>query len=441
MDPDEYGVLSSMSLLSTILVVFFTMGIDRSVPRMYFQYKTSNEKKTYLGTIFISFVAISLIWLLLILLFNSYVALVFKSIAFYPYFLIAILTTFFNVYGQIPMLYLRIRDKAKSFISISLSKFIIGTLLKLVFVVVLLKGAYGAMLAGLIVSVMYFPLFLWFSLRIINISFDKNILNESLNFSIPLLPVIISAFVLNLSDRIFLERYYTLSEVGIYSLGYNLTAVILLIASSFDRAFEPTFYRIANSSATNTSKKNRIAKYLNIYITIVLILCFCIALFSKEIVNILVDQRYWEAYKITMLISLAYVIGISSGVLNKMIYQDKKTKLVMYIDVTGACINIILNFIFIPKYGMYGAAMTTILAVIFIFLLKILAASKCFFIPIRWIKISTQLFILSLLTIAIYNLLSDASLYYSILIKSAILIIILLTMFKKQTVELYKMIA
>ncbi|GAB4284877.1 MAG: hypothetical protein Kow0068_10060 [Marinilabiliales bacterium] len=45
LSPADYGIVQSMQVLSAILIVFFTLAIDRAVYRLYFDFKTENEKK------------------------------------------------------------------------------------------------------------------------------------------------------------------------------------------------------------------------------------------------------------------------------------------------------------------------------------------------------------------------------------------------------------
>ena len=82
--PADYGIVSSMQVLSTILAVFFTLAIDRSIFRLYFDYKIEKAKRDYLGTITISLFFISISVLLLLFIFRGIVGQIFKSIELYP---------------------------------------------------------------------------------------------------------------------------------------------------------------------------------------------------------------------------------------------------------------------------------------------------------------------------------------------------------------------
>ena len=122
-------------------------------------------------------------------------------------------------------------------------------------------------------------------------------------------------------------------------------------------------------------------------IALILFLAFSIALFSKEVISILFSSNYQQAYQITIIISISYFISSSSGLLNLAIYQKKKTLKMMFFVLISAVLNIILNFIFIPKYGIFGAAFTTVITFIVFFILKYFFAKKHFYIPFKHKKI------------------------------------------------------
>ena len=245
--PDDYGIVSSMLVLSSILIIVFSLAIDRSVFRLYFDHKTEQDKRNYLGTITISLLFISIIILLLLFVFKGVISQIYTSIEFYPFFVFAIVSAFFSIFSIIPKIYFQINEKAEKFIALSLLEFFLITVFVLWFVVVKQEGAVGMLKGGMIASIIISPLFLYISYKTVNFSFQIQVLKESLSFSLPLLPALLSAWILNLSDRIFIENYFTLYDVGIYSLGYKLAGVILAFSGAFNTAYSPVFYKLANS--------------------------------------------------------------------------------------------------------------------------------------------------------------------------------------------------
>ena len=387
LSPSEYGIVNSMQVLNGILAVLFTLAIDRSIFRLYFDYETEETRRDFLGTITISLTVISSFVFLFVLLFSGYVEQIFKSIDFYPYYFYAILAAFFSIFSTIPNIYLQLKEKAGQFVILSLIQFALNTGFVLWFVVVEGLGAEGMLKGILYGTLVILPLFAYISFKIINFKFNVQIFKESLSFSLPIIPGIITAWILELSDRLFIERYFDLYDVGIYSLGYKIAGLILVFTTAFNVAYNPVFYKLANSKDQIFAKR-QLYNYNNVYSITIIIAVFFLAFFSKEIIEIFANERYLDAYKIVPLICFAYLISQLTGLFNLMIYQEKKVIKLMYVSFIAAFLNIFLNFLLVPVFGVYGAAYATILSFIVVFILTWWLARKYYYIPFNWTQIS-----------------------------------------------------
>lgn len=382
LSPEDYGIVQSMAVLSTILTIFFTMAIERSIYRLYFDYKTISEKRDFLGSIFLTLLINSTILLIIVLFSNSIVSKLFNSIPFYPYYLYAILTVYFTVFGLVPLIYFQVEHKAGKFILISIAEFFISTALIIYFIVYAGEGASGYLLGKLIQSILFLPVFVYIIKKIINFTYKKEIMRESLSYSWPLVPMLLSAWILNLSDRIFIERYSTLRDVGLYSLSYKMAEVLLLFTAAFNKAYEPLFFQIANQNNQKVAKA-KLFRYNKVFTIILIMGALLITLFSKEFMY-LMDAKYITAYKLVPLIMVGVLIGQISGLFNRSIYQVKKTKQIMILTAASAILNIFLNFLLVPEYGSYGAALSTTITFFFFFIIKYIYSKKCYFIPVAW---------------------------------------------------------
>ena len=416
--PADYGIVSSMQVLNTILAVVFTLAIERSVYRLYWDYKTEKEKKDYLGSIVLALSVIATIVLALLFLFKGFVGLIYKSIPFYPFYVYAIVTAYFSVFGLVPKIYLQLKQKAGSFVILSIIQFVANTAFVLWFVVGLKTGAEGMLKGQVLGYGIMFPVFLFIGFKIINFTVNLSILKESLKFSLPMIPALLSAWVLNLSDRIFIERYFSLADVGIYSLGYKIAGLVLILASAFNVAYEPVFYKLANSDDQIAAKK-QLFSYNNMYAMGVLLICFLVSLFSKEAIVILLDARYADAYKIVPIIALAYFVSLVGGLMNRSIYQEKKTVAMMLIMVSGALLNIALNFLLVPTLGAYGAAYATVLSYTGMFTVEYWYAKKCYFIDYDWNKIMKGLLVILPIVSTVY--ITGMNIYLSLFVKLVVI--------------------
>lgn len=350
-------------------------------------------------------------------MFKGLVGLIYKSIPFYPFYVYAIVTAYFSVFGLVPRIYLQLQQKAGSFVILSIMQFVANTAFILWFVVGLKAGAEGMLKGQMIGHGLMLPVFLFIGFKIINFTVKPSILKESLKFSLPMIPVLLSAWVLNLSDRIFIERYFSLADVGIYSLGYKIAGLVLVLTAAFNMAYEPLFYKIANSD-DQFKAKEKLTFYNNTFVMVILLICFFISLFSKEAIVILLDMRYVEAYRIVTIIALAYFISQAGGLMNRSIYQEKKTVAMMLIMLSGAVLNIVLNFLFVPMLGAYGAAYATVLSFTGMFTVEYWYAKKCYFIDYDWNKMMMGLLVAVPIVPTVYFM--GINIYLSLFVKLSI---------------------
>lgn len=412
--PSEYGIVGSMEVLNTILAIIFTLGIERSVYHLYWDHKSENDKRDYLGTIVIALVPIAASILILLFLFQGLVGAIYASIPFYPFYVYTILTSFFSVFEQVPKIYLQLEQKAGRFVILSVLQFVVDTAFILWFVVRMGGGAEGMLKGRMVGHFLMLIIFFYMTYRVVNVTFNPSILKKSIKFSLPMLPSLLSAWVLSLSDRIFIERFLSLSDVGIYALGYKIAGLVLIITGSLGMAYNPVFYQLANSEDQDGAKRT-LYFYNNAYVMVALLICFLISFFSKEVIAILLDPRFVEAHKIVPIIALAYFVSFSATLLNLSIYREKKTMAIMFIQICGALLNIALNFLLVPKFGTYGAAYATVFSFTGIFLAKYWYAKTCYFIPYQWRRIISYLAFLTMIIIVASSL--HINIYHGLLIK------------------------
>ena len=438
LSPSEYGIVSSLHVLNAVLVVLFTLSLPRALYRVYYDYKSDSDKKVLMGTVFISVLVIATISVVLLFLFKNQVQNIYKSISFFPYFSYAILIVFIQAFHVIPSVFLQIKEKSITFISLSVSLFFFKSILILWFIIIAKKGAVGYLEAELIAAFIFLPIYYSFIYKNLILTWNFKIFKNIMFFSLPLIPSFLSAWILNLSDRIFIERYFNTEEVGIYSLGYKIAGLVLIFSMAFKKAYDPYFYKIANTENKQIATQ-KLYKANYVFIVVIILASFFISFFAKEGIVIFFDQRYYAAINIIPIISLAYLVSQNSALLNVMMYQEKKTKIVMYITIISALINIGLNFLLIPIMGIYGAAWATVISFFSIFIFSYFLAKKAFFIPFNWKGIAPLLLILGTIYCLFYFVNID-DIYISLLIKVLTILLIGMVLFYKYKTVIYSII-
>jgi len=419
LSPRDYGIVNSMQVLASIFVIFFTLAIERSIYRLYYDYKTESEKKHFLGAITLTIYGLSIIVLIVAFLSQNLISHIYKSISFYPFYFYSILYAFFSIFALVPKIYYQVNERATKFITISISQFILNTVFIIYFIVIQKEGAVG-MLKGLMISnIILAFVFIIINMRMISFAYDFKIIKESLKFSLPMIPILLSSWVMNMSDRIFVERYFSMYEVGLYSLAYKIGGILMIIGGAIFMAYNPLFYKLA-SSADQIAAKKKISNYNTKLILIVTFLLMLISLFSKEFIFIFLNKRYLTAYQIVPIIAVAVYMNQIGNLFNLSIYQEKKTNTVMALVLVSSVLILILNFMLIPKYGITGAAVSAIISFTLLNIAKYYLSKRYYFIKIYWKEISID--IISMFLIIILFNLSGLSLLIGFISKVAIVI-------------------
>lgn len=438
LNPSDFGVVNSMQVFSSLIAVIFSFGLERSIYRLYYDYPTDTEKRDFIGTIIISMVLISSIIMFSLFLGNKLITKMFRTIEFYPFYSFAILSSYFSIFEIVPKIIYQVNQKASKFLVISLLQLVINTSTTVWFVVFLKQGAIGMLKGALIGHLLTLPIFLFISIKNMNIIVRKVILKKSLLFSLPMIPGLLSSWVYNLSDRVFIEHYYSNYEVGIYSLGYKIGQVVQLFSGAILMAYNPFFYKLANSQDQEDAK-NVLFSINKKIIILMLILGFICSFFSKDIILLFFDVKYNQSYKIIPLIILGYFFIQLISLQNLSFYQEKKTIVIMYINILAAIFNISLNFLLISRFGLYGAALSTLITQLLFFILIYHFAKKYYFIPYDFKTLTTLLLIFCL--IITFNMIFVPVNFFIFFIKIflvTILTLICFYLFKKQLVQIRK---
>ena len=159
-------------------------------------------------------------------------------------------------------------------------------------------------------------------------------------------------------DILMLERYepVTMAQIGIYSIGVALAEKVWLIP---DAVKDILLSRLCKEKGRG---EEEVAKIIRINLVVTVATVLFTALVSKPFVNIVYGEEYMGADVITV-IMLAGVIGM---IFYKMVYSynvslGKRAVNLTFLGVAAA-VNVIGNLIFIPSFGIYGAALTSVIS-------------------------------------------------------------------------------
>lgn len=195
------------------------------------------------------------------------------------------------------------------------------------------------------------------------------------------LPLIVSpalVWIVKLSDRLIIKYFLDFSAVGVYSAAYNIGSVITLYSVTLQGGLAPTLCTLWNKNEFKKAR-DKLSLSMKYFLLLAIPSCFGLLALSKEILRVFTRPEFIEkGYLIIPIVGFAItcygIYFLSANVLGLV----KKTYLITIILGVGALINVVLNFLLIPRINILGAAIATLIAFIFMALVMVLTAHKYF---------------------------------------------------------------
>lgn len=217
----------------------------------------------------------------------------------------------------------------------------------------------------------------------IRLKYNRDETKKILNLSVPLIPHVVGAIIIGLSDRFFIEEMISIEMVGIYSVGYMFGQVVMIFTEAFIMAWSPWFYKML--SEPSESKKRIIVKYSYLYIVGVFAIAILISVFAKLIIPYFVDEQYHGSVEYVFWIAIGYAIHGVYKIFFPYIVHVSKTAFLGISTMVAAILNLIFNYFLIAKYGAIGAAYATAIAFLVSAILVIWYQNKHYKMP--WLKL------------------------------------------------------
>lgn len=362
------GLLRVLVSYSTLLAQFSSLGFSIVAIRMFPYFR---DPKTRDNGFFGLFAIISSIGFLLSMLF---------FLLYYQFFLKANISELLNHYiiWVLPItLFILLFNLSDSYtralydaIKGTIAKEIIQRIFILIAILLFLGNYIGN--NGLVqIYVFAFaipPLLLFYSLVknknigfIPNFSFiDKQLKRKIIGVSIfGLISSFSNILVLNI-DVLMIERYLDLSSTGIYSIAFFFGTLVLIPSRPLTRI---SAIILAESFKKNDFKNiDLVYKKSSINLIVIGSLLFLGLAINMENIIMIIGEDYRPGYYVILLIAFANVIQMSSGVLNQVVFNSEYYRYSSYFLLLFAFIIILTNILLIPKYGITGAAIATLIS-------------------------------------------------------------------------------
>jgi O-antigen/teichoic acid export membrane protein len=255
----------------------------------------------------------------------------------------------------------------------------------LVLVAVLEKGPIGVIVGNFTGTLLVYFGLLVYRREQLGLELDRPLLREMNRFGMPLVPSALFLWVLNFSDRFFLVKLAGPREVGLYSIGVRMASGIILLLAAFRTAWPAFAYSIQDDR-----EAKRAYSYVLTYIVLITSwMALGLGVLAPWLVKLLTTEQFYSAERVVAPLAFAAAAFGAYIVVVIGIGRARKTRSNWLITGAAAVLNVILNLLLIPPYGMIGAAIATIGAYAVLFLGMAWKAQQVYPVPYQWRRVAT----------------------------------------------------
>ena len=422
---DDYGIISLANSLIFFLIIVFSAGIPNSLARFLVEY----DSRDYFHRLILRSISIFIPWSILIIIIYLISFPIISSNIFE--------NAFLNDYKHIIILIVII-----SILRLFIEKISHGTLnmeiaakmgmltaILMLFVIptaILYNSAYSVLIAKSIC--LSIPLLYAVPKLVTKIKKNTNekktyILPkkvEILKYGLPLSIISIAGFGFLQADILLLSFYVDSKSIAYYSIAIFLYMRLVTIPRSLGNGLGPFI-------AKNKDNTNKITIYYQRSILLTVAFVVPVVLFlifnGKTFLIFLFGKNYENSYSVLSILSIFFILSSCLGIINPILDFSGKANLRAKAVIIGSILNIFLDLILIPKYGIDGAAYATVIGYFFFFLIIFLSLENKILIHIIKYKELNILLFFSIFILIPLLILSTNYLTFSIYVNNLIIFI------------------
>jgi len=355
---EYFGISDLSNTLVSFAGAFAILGMYDAMYRMFFDKEEDTFKKEVCSTSLSITMTSSIIVAFLLIVFQRPLSVFFFRDVKYSYLIIlAAISTLVSGTNAIISAPTRMQNKRRIFLITNT----VGSILSYsISIPLLLKGYYiiaiplASMISGAVLELSFYLLNRqWFHIRLIR----KDLVKPLLKIALPIVPSFLIYWIFNSSDRLMITIILNVGAEGVYSVGSKLGHTSQLIYTAFAGGWQ--YFAFSTMHEKDQVKSNSLVfEYLGI---ISFVATAFVCTFSYTIYKLLFEGEYVAGFIISPYLFLAPLLQMLFQVIGNQFLVVKNTLPSMLILLSGSVLNVILNLVLIPRIGIEGAAIATLI--------------------------------------------------------------------------------
>ncbi|MFT6735471.1 MAG: O-antigen/teichoic acid export membrane protein [Polaribacter sp.] len=369
LSPEDYGFIGLFTVTVSFIASFGKLGIQHSILR----FRDNYDQPTFVSNIiFLSLVGPTAICVALLSMVLTWHVISPISFARIDTIVIAILVAFSEQIRALLVNFFISKQQSKLVAQIRVISKTINIILTISAILLISATSRTFIYAVIVAEVIVFSLsmLIAYKFNVFNgVSIDKvdiKIYKPIITFGIPLLGLEMVSMLHAFIDRYLIKFYLGGEPLGFYSAYYNMANIISeLIIGGIVLAIVPAYMQTWNTQG-KVKTEQLISKAANVFLFTYPILVASLYVISKELFTLLTTKEYATFYYLLPIVAAGVMLQSASPIFSAGLKIKKQVMTMFWIVTLSAILNFILNILFIPKYGLSAAAISTMISYSFI---------------------------------------------------------------------------
>ena len=395
----QFGVLAVFEMAILFLVNLIPLGIPQGHERYFFREKEKGEYGTFLFSLVTAHLVVSFVIISLFIAFREPLAFAVSGNASNGRVMALVcISLFFEANNLIPLHQLQYENKPLQYTSQNLMKLVVSLGVTLYLVIRLRYGIEGVFLGRICGSGL---LFVWQMagnvLPKVNWTFRWEKVKQAVAYGFPMILGNLGFLLFLMSDRYLVNMVLGNDDVGKYSFGYRMASIVLVFTQAVTVSYLPTLF------GQEKEKDNRryYTKMLTYYafITSWLILGF-LFFYKIPLWPLVKNREYWDGLAVVPVLCYSFIVQGMIFFTVAGVYLTNNNRFVVLPNFAIAAVNILLNLLLLPKFGIMVAAVATLVSHAMLVGTNSYFSRRFYGIRFEWTKVLSALGISAVLLVA-----------------------------------------
>jgi O-antigen/teichoic acid export membrane protein len=349
----DYGVLALLASVEATVKLFFRWGVDGAFMRFWYDCEDEHARQRLASTLFFFLLGTNGVLLILALIASPFLSeRLLQSPGYTLALQLVLLNTFAIGFTFIPFHVLRMQKRAREFSVLTIARSASTLVLRVILVMGAGLGIMGVVIADVAVTAVILTVMVGSFAPLLRPTFSKEVLRKSLAFGLPRVPHGFALQLMAVGDRFVMTRYLSIQEIGVYSMGVSFGLIEKIVLGAFEYAWAPFYY----ATAREPDARRVFSTVATYGIAILALMTAGLSAIAVDLLDTVTRGQYvaaagvvsWTAIGV-FFYGVYLLTSIGLNITGRTQYYPLTTAI-------GAAVNIGLNFVLIPRFGIIGAA-------------------------------------------------------------------------------------